>query len=52
MGGPEALIRRFSDGTEAYAYYEFQEAYAKASRRARPLPAAGGQMKQIGGKTK
>lgn len=52
MGGPEALIRRFPDGTEAYAYYEFQEAYAKASRRARPLPAAGGQMKQIGGKTK
>ncbi len=52
MGGPEALIRRFPDGTEVYAYYEFQEAFGKASRAIGPHLAAGGQMKQIGGKTK
>lgn len=52
MGGPEKLIRRFEDGTEAYAYYEFQDAFAKAVRSVEMLPGAGSQMKQIGGKTK
>jgi len=50
MGGPDKLIRRFPDGTQAYAYYDFLDAYKYVALKqaGNPLDAKE-ERKQIGG---